>query len=280
MTFDNFDRLLARGERVVYFPEGVPGIGKGFRRRYRLQPFHTSFITLAARHGAPVHPLYVINAEWVLPFSFTLPPLDRLMQRWFRVPFLPLPIAPLGMVFPWAWYIAMPARLTFVVGEPIDMAAEVAQAGVTDLHDPQRDRLRAVAEGVRASMQAELDRLVRRFGGRPYQWRSLRRALARAWRKGRLRHALPPGWPTTLIPYVRDTERPPARNRLHAVLRDWDVLGFYIPFGWPLLSLTRALRRPPCGYRGLTRQQRREREGRRVWRLAERPLPRRDPGPR
>lgn len=280
VTFDNFDRLLARGERVVYFPEGVPGIGKGFWRRYRLQPFHTSFITLAARHRAPVHPLYIINAEWVLPFSFTLPPLDRLMQRWFRVPFLPLPIAPLGIVFPWAWYIAMPARMTFVVGEPIDMAAKVAQAGVTDLQNPQRERLRAVAEEVRASMQSEMDRLVRRFGRRPYQWRSLRRALARAWRQGRLRHALPPGWPTTLIPYVRDAERPPARNRLHAMLRDWDISGFYIPFGWPLLSLTRALRRPPCGYRGLTREQRREREGRWVWHLAERPLPPRDPWPR
>nr|MCU0649411.1 1-acyl-sn-glycerol-3-phosphate acyltransferase [Gemmatimonadaceae bacterium] len=33
LTFDNFDRLLARGERVLYFPEGVPGIGKGFQKR-------------------------------------------------------------------------------------------------------------------------------------------------------------------------------------------------------------------------------------------------------
>ena len=48
MTFDNFERLLARGERVIYYPEGVRGIGKGFHRRYELQRFHTSFITLAA----------------------------------------------------------------------------------------------------------------------------------------------------------------------------------------------------------------------------------------
>ena len=44
MTFDNFDRLLERGERVLYFPEGVPGIGKGFARRYQLQRFSTSFV--------------------------------------------------------------------------------------------------------------------------------------------------------------------------------------------------------------------------------------------
>ena len=27
MTFDNFERLLQRGDRVIYYPEGVPGIG-------------------------------------------------------------------------------------------------------------------------------------------------------------------------------------------------------------------------------------------------------------
>jgi 1-acyl-sn-glycerol-3-phosphate acyltransferase len=81
LTFDNLDRLLARGERLIYYPEGVPGIGKGFFRRYRLQRFSTSFVLLAARHGAPVYPVSIVNAEWVIPFCFTLPPLDRLMQR-------------------------------------------------------------------------------------------------------------------------------------------------------------------------------------------------------
>jgi hypothetical protein len=78
------------------------------------------------------------------------------------------------------------------------------------------------------------------------------------------------------VRFGRDAERPPARNRLHRLLRDWDLLGFYLPFGWPLLSLGRALRRPPCGYRGLDAAARREREGAYVWRLAERPLPPRD----
>ena len=71
----------------------------------------------------------------------------------------------------------------------------------------------------------------------------------------------------------RDRRRAPARNRLHALLRDWDLIGFYLPFGWPLLSLFRALRRPPCGYRGLSRDERRERQGNFLWRLSERPLP-------
>jgi 1-acyl-sn-glycerol-3-phosphate acyltransferase len=48
MLFDNFDRLLARGDRILYFPEGVPGIGKGFNRRYQLQRFSTAS---SPRHG-------------------------------------------------------------------------------------------------------------------------------------------------------------------------------------------------------------------------------------
>lgn len=39
-------------------------------------------------------------------------------------------------------------------------------------------------------------------------------------------------------------------------------------------------RKPPCGYRGLGRRQRREREGVFVWKLNERPLPAAAPGDR
>jgi hypothetical protein len=65
----------------------------------------------------------------------------------------------------------------------------------------------------------------------------------------------------------------PARNRLHRALRDLDLAAFYLPLGWPLLSLFRRLRRPPYGYRGLTRAERREAQGNFIWRLSERPLP-------
>jgi hypothetical protein len=77
----------------------------------------------------------------------------------------------------------------------------------------------------------------------------------------------------TFIRTERDLHRPPARNRMHALLRDLDLVAFYLPFGWPLLSRARALRRPPYGYRGLTREEARERQGAFVWRLSERPLP-------
>ncbi len=274
MTFDNFDRLLARGDRVIYFPEGVPGIGKGFQNRYRLQRFSTSFVLLAARHGVPVIPLYILNAEWVMPYHFTLKPLDRLMQRVFHVPFLPLPAGILAIIFPWMWYLALPAHMIFVAGKTLDMAPLLASEGVTDLDRPDRAALQHVAMKVRHAMQAELDQLVQLHGRRPYRLRMLLRELWRARR--RLGAILPIAWPATFLRSERDRLRPPARNRLHALLRDWDLIGFYLPLGWPLLSIFRALRRPPYGYRGMSREEARRKRGEFIWRLAERPLPDRE----
>ena len=275
MTFDNFDRLLERGDRILYYPEGVPGIGKGFAKRYQLQPFATSFATLATKHRAPVVPVSVINAEWVIPFSFMLKPLDRLMERFFGVPFLPLPAGPLAVLFPFLWYLALPARMIFVVGKPIDIVERARAAGVTDLDNPTREQMRAVADSVRASMQERLTRLVDRYGRWPYNLRSLRREARRlGWRK--CLQLGPWAWVWAFPRLDRDRQRPPAKNALHAFLRDWDLLLYYVPLGWPLLALARRLRKPPCGYRGLSRKQRRQREGTYYWSLKDRPLPPRD----
>jgi 1-acyl-sn-glycerol-3-phosphate acyltransferase len=274
MTFDNFDRLLGRGDRILYYPEGVPGIGKGFARRYQLQRFASSFVTLATRHQAPVVPIYVINAEWIIPFSFMIRPLDRLLHRFFKVPFLPLPAGPLAILFPFLWYLALPARMIFVVGEPIDVAARARAAGITDLDTPDREAIRVVTDGIRDGMQQRLTALVERYGRRPYHLRSLLREMRR---RGRQCLKLGPwAWTWTFPRLDRDRQRPPARNALHAFLRDWDLLLYYLPLGWPLLALARRLRKPPCGYRGLSSEERREREGTFIWNLAKRPLPPRD----
>ena len=273
MTFANFDRLLERGDRIIYYPEGVPGIGKGFAKRYQLQRFATSFATLATRHRAPVVPVSVVNAEWVIPFSFMIRPLDRLLERFFGVPFLPLPAGPLAILCPFLWYLALPARMIFFIGEPIDIVERARAAGVTDLDNPTREQMRQVADGVRATMQEQLTRRVERYGRWPYNLRTLRRAARRlGWK--RCLGLGPWAWVWAFPRLDRDRRRPPARNGLHAFLRDWDLLLYYVPvLGWPLLALARRFRKPPCGYRGLSGSERREREGSFFWNLEDRPLP-------
>ncbi len=270
MTFDNFDRLLARGQRVLYYPEGVPGIGKGFARRYQLQEFKTSFVILAARRRAPVYPIYIVNAEWVIPFSFMIGWVDRLVQK-LGVPFLPLPAGPLAVLFPFLWYLALPARMIFVVGRPFHVAQLVEELELGDPVNLTRHASREVARVIRDRMQERLDYYVGRYGQRPYQLRS----LAREWRKAKGRRSLmvPFTWVWTFVTHSRDRRRPPARNFLHRWLRDWDLFGYYLPLGWFFLALTRRWRRPPCGYRGLSDRERRRREGRYHWHLKDHPLP-------
>lgn len=271
MTFDNFDRLLRQGERVIYYPEGVPGIGKGFPRRYQLQRFSSSFLLVAARYDAPIFPVSVVNAEWVMPFHVTFKPLDRFMDRFFRVPFLPLPAGVLALLIPWMWYLALPARMTFVIGDPIDPRAALRESGIEEYEHPERELMKRATKRIRLRMQKELDGAVAEHGSRPYDWRSLLGGLRRAGRK--VLRVLPLGWPVAFVRHERDRRRKPARNRVHAMVRDLDLIAFYLPFGWPLLALSRRFRKPPYGFRGLSRAESDERQGAFVWRLAERPLP-------
>ena len=138
--------------------------------------------------------------------------------------------------------------MVFVVGEPIDMRQRLRDVGETDFQNPDRDRLRQVANQVRDDCQKELDRHVERYGRWPYQSRSFLRELGKmgkSWWK-----MLPLGWPWIFVRHDRNRRRPPARSWLGGVLRDWDLLGFYLPLGWFFLSLTRRFRKPPYGYGG------------------------------
>ena len=271
MTFDNFDGLLRRGDRVLYFPEGVPGIGKGFNHRYELQPFHTSFVRLAARHGVPIVPVHIVNGEWIHPFGYTVRWIDWVFQHVWLVPFLPLPIGLLAIVMPWFWFFAFPAHLVFQVDDLIDARRVLASVGAEDPVNPDTVSVKRAVEEIRRRMQRGLDASVARWGTSrfdlPGLWRAFRTARGRRWR------ATPVGWPLSFLRHERDRWRDAARNRLHAILRDFDLLFFFLPFGWPLLSLVRMFRRPPYGYRRMSRAQRAMREGRFVWRLGERPIP-------
>lgn len=270
LTFDNFHRLLDQKRRLLYFPEGVPGIGKGFNNRYKLQRFSTSFITLSARHNAPIYPVYIINAEWSIPFSYTFKPIDHLVKKLLGIPFLPLPAALLGIVFPFAWYFSLPARFTYVLGDPIDTRSLVAATGDRPI-ELSRENARKVANRVRDIMQKQLTDLVARYGTKPYDIGNFIKKMIQL--RGKALRTLPIGWPFAMVGFARDLERGPAKNATQRFLRDWDVLGFYLPLGWPIVNLLRHLRKPPCGMRGLRSKEKRIHQGQYHWHLEKHPLP-------
>ena len=59
---ENAERLLHDDELVAVFPEGIKGVGKLWKERYRLQRFgRGGFVKLALRTGAPIIPTAVIG---------------------------------------------------------------------------------------------------------------------------------------------------------------------------------------------------------------------------
>src|SRR5437870_9331842 len=62
-TPENCRRLLAAGETIMVFPEGVRGLNKLYDRRYQLQEFGIGFMRLALEMKTPILPVAVVGAE-------------------------------------------------------------------------------------------------------------------------------------------------------------------------------------------------------------------------
>lgn len=105
---ENGERLLRAGELVGVFPEGVKGVGKRYRDRYKLARFgRGGFVRLALRTSAPIVPCAVVGAEEIHP---VLAKADWL-GRPFGLPYFPITpsfplLGPLGVVpLPTKWSI-------------------------------------------------------------------------------------------------------------------------------------------------------------------------------
>ncbi len=105
---ENAERLLAKESLVAVFPEGVKGIGKLYRDRYRLQRFgRGGFIRLCLRTGTPLVPCAVIGAEEASPMLHR----DETLSKLLGLPYLPVTptfplLGPVGLLpAPTKWRI-------------------------------------------------------------------------------------------------------------------------------------------------------------------------------
>ncbi len=109
---ENATRLLSEGRPVCVFPEGIQGIGKPFRERYRLKRFgRGGFVKLALRTGAPILPVAIVGGEESLPLLAKLP------ATFLGMPYLP--VTPLGP-------IPLPAKWSVRIGPPLKLPAHLA----------------------------------------------------------------------------------------------------------------------------------------------------------
>ena len=101
---------------MAVFPEGIKGIGKLYRERYRLQRFgRGGFVEVALRSGAPIVPVAVVGAEEIYPKLADAKPLARAIGA---------PFVPITPTFPWLGplgLIPLPSRWRIEFCAPIDL---------------------------------------------------------------------------------------------------------------------------------------------------------------
>lgn len=111
-TFENAERLLARGEVLLVFPEGMEAITKTIDRAYQLEEFSLGFMRLAMSTGAPIVPVSVVGSEEQYPTLYNLKSIAKLLG----MPALPIWA---HMLIPVVGMLPLPVRYHINFGKPM-----------------------------------------------------------------------------------------------------------------------------------------------------------------
>ncbi|MCP5056607.1 MAG: acyltransferase family protein [bacterium] len=143
-TRENFRALLARGDRVLIFPEGVAGIGKSFRSRFELERFHSGFVEEALLAQVPIVPVAMLGPESQAPVIANLETLAGQLG-------LPsLPITPTFPLFGPLGLLPLPVSYRIAYGPPIapeELLAEPPERSAVEI----RQRVMGMLQGLRRS---------------------------------------------------------------------------------------------------------------------------------
>jgi 1-acyl-sn-glycerol-3-phosphate acyltransferase len=138
--------LLGAGELVAVFPEGLKGVGKLYRERYRLARFgRGGFVRLARQAQVPLVPVAIVGAEEIHP---VIGKLTRLAEP------LGLPYIPITPTFPWLGPLGLlpvPTKWTIQIGAPVAPPAVGDDAETTRV----AEAVRTAIDGMIADLLAQ-----------------------------------------------------------------------------------------------------------------------------
>ncbi|WP_235917520.1 hypothetical protein [Hymenobacter busanensis] len=239
----NFETMMYYNDHnLMLYPEGVPGIGKGFNNKYRLQRLATSMIRLGLQHRTDLVFFSTVNGEYLNPHAYSWDWLNRQSKK-IGIPFIPITwlLIPI-LLQPWLFYMAFPAKLTFVLGR------RIRPSDLTDKpHDQiSREEYAALSEQVRVQFQEDLDAAVAKYGQQPYRAGELWQRI-----KENLRYFpffLPAFWPLMFHEFDRLYTKKGGRGlplkltglgtTLKLIWRNPFVISFFIPLlGWVPIAI-------------------------------------------
>jgi 1-acyl-sn-glycerol-3-phosphate acyltransferase len=115
-TEENGIRLLEEDQLVAVFPEGIKGVSKLYKDRYRLARFgRGGFVRMALNAQAPIIPVSVVGAEETY---ISLAKVDSVAKL------IGIPFFPISLTFPWLGplgLIPLPTKWFIDFGEPIQV---------------------------------------------------------------------------------------------------------------------------------------------------------------
>ena len=115
-TKENCERVLARDQLALIFPEGDRGGGKTIFDRYKLMPFKHGFMRLALDSNTPIVPFAFIGGEEMVP-SFSR--MEGLAKK-AGMPYFNL--SPTGV-------LPLPTKCSIYFGEPLHFQGASSDAG-------------------------------------------------------------------------------------------------------------------------------------------------------
>src|SRR5207302_9210775 len=119
-TPENCRRLLAAGETIMVFPEGVRGLNKTYDKRYQLQEFGSGFMRLALETQTPVVPVGVVGAEEQAPAFFDFKAAAKLIG----FPALPITLTGVPLPLPVKYHLWFGAPMRFTGRDDDDAELE------------------------------------------------------------------------------------------------------------------------------------------------------------
>lgn len=148
-TAENARKLLDNNEIVGIYPEGLRGVGKTFRERYRLIDFHPGFVQIAIATQTPLVLVASVGGDEIFPNFVNVKSVSQLLK---------MPFYPLTPTFPWLpfplMFFPLPVRWVIQLNKPIDLGYPRERA--TD----KKLTLRLARE-IQYEIQRELNKLLR-----------------------------------------------------------------------------------------------------------------------
>jgi hypothetical protein len=144
---------------------------------------------MSIKYKTDIVPILTVNAEYINPYAYRAKWLNDLVNK-IGVPFFPVALISLLIPFqPWVFYMAFPAKLTYVLGEPI-CAHEMTKKSIEQL---SYDELVAIKDEVQKKMQGQLDDAVAKYGKKPFRIKEFFKVNIR--NLSLLPYSMPFGWP-------------------------------------------------------------------------------------